>query len=169
MEIIEPLAQACPWADFQVVGGTERDVQRWRRRLRGVENVTLHGFVPHDRAAQFRHACDVLLAPYQESVSTSGHDDPAEWMSPLKIFEYMAAGKPMLCSRLPVLHEVLTHDENAWLCDPNDPADWAEALTRLRNRPEKRVQLGERARREFERHHTWSSRAQKVLEEVDLS
>jgi glycosyltransferase involved in cell wall biosynthesis len=168
MEIIAPLARACPWADFHVVGGTEDDIERWKHWLNGAAHVTFHGFVPQRRAAQFRRAFDVLLAPYQRSVSTFGDDDPAAWMSPLKLFEYMAAGRPMICSDLPVLREVLTPGENAWLCPPDQPEKWKEALAHLRDHPGERMQLGRRARRCFEQHHTWTARAHKVLDGVTV-
>ena len=69
-------------------------------------NVELAGYLPHGEVASFLAACDVLLAPYQRQVSIASGFDTARWMSPLKIFEYMAAGRLVLCSDLPALREV---------------------------------------------------------------
>ena len=167
MEIIAPLIGACPWADFHIIGGMDSDVDYWKGQLQDARNVTFHGFVPHAETDAYRQACDILLAPYQRSVSTCGGGDIARWMSPLKIFEYMAAGKPIVCSDLPVLREVLRHDENAWLCTPDDPKEWIEALTLLRDNPKIRTQLGKQARQEFEAKYTWTARAVKVLDGIN--
>jgi glycosyltransferase involved in cell wall biosynthesis len=82
-------------------------------------------------------------------------------MSPLKLFEYMSAGKPIVASDLPVLREVLD-EANAVLVDPEDADAWARALESLRDAG-LRERLGVRARRDFLERHTWDIRARKVL------
>ena len=167
MELITPLVEACPWAEFHIIGGTDEDIAYWKQQLYEHENVRFHGFIPHAETDAYRQACDVLLAPYQREVSTvSGDDDISQWMSPLKIFEYMAAGKPIVCSDLPVLREVLRHRENAWLCSPEDPGEWIDALAHLRDHPCEQEQLGEQAREDFKTNHTWKARARHVLGEI---
>jgi glycosyltransferase involved in cell wall biosynthesis len=84
-------------------------------------------------------------------------------MSPLKLFEYMAAGRPIVCSDLPVLREILQHERTALLCDPDDAASWAGALARLHDEPTLRRTLAEAARAQFELHFTWKARADRVL------
>jgi glycosyltransferase involved in cell wall biosynthesis len=163
MELVEPLARLCPWADFHVVGGTPEDIACWRGRLTHADNVYFHGFVPPRDTAAYRGACDVLLAPYQARVSAFGGGDISQWMSPLKIFEYMASGKPIVCSDLPVLREVLRDGDNALLRPAADPAAWAEALGRLRAEPAEAGRLGRAARGDYLRHHTWRARAEAVL------
>jgi glycosyltransferase involved in cell wall biosynthesis len=110
-----------------------------------------------------RLACDVLLAPYQRRVFTHGGSDTSRWMSPLKVFEYMAAGKAIVCSDIPVLHEVLSHKETAWFCPPEDIDAWCAALTELRDDANLRLNLGQAARTTFLQHYTWRSRAAAVL------
>ena len=168
MEVVSMLAQRCPWADVHVVGGRVEDVRYWKSQTKGIPNLMFHGFVPHAETDGYRASMDVLLAPYQRSVATSGGGslDIAAWMSPLKLFEYMAAGKPIISSDLPVLREVLTHDCNAWLCPPDDTGRWVSALETLNRHPETRERLGEQARRDFLARHTWSARAQKLLEAI---
>jgi len=87
-------------------------------------------------------------------------------MSPLKIFEYMAAGKAMLCSDLPVLREVLIHEQTALLCDPENPEGWVRALKRLRDDVDLRKRLGKTARREFMAKYTWKTRAESILTDL---
>jgi glycosyltransferase involved in cell wall biosynthesis len=163
VEIIVALASCCLWAEFHIVGGEERDVNRWRTEAAEARNVVFHGFVPHSETERFRQRCDVLLAPYQPRVFVHGGKEASRWMSPLKVFEYMAAGKPILASNLPVLREVLTDGVNAQLCDPRDVSSWVTQLARLRSDSTLRRRLGENARREFLMRHTWRVRAESVL------
>jgi glycosyltransferase involved in cell wall biosynthesis len=162
IELIVRLAERCPWAEFHVVGGLPEDIEVWRGRCRSVGNLRFHGFCPpsdvRSRIAEF----DVVLAPYQRAVTTYGErHDTSQWMSPLKIFEYMAAAKPMVASDLPVLREVL-NDSNAVLVDPESVDAWAEAIGRLRD-PGLRGRIGSGAHRDFLASHTWEQRARRVL------
>lgn len=163
-EVILEMARACPWAEFRLAGGLDEDARRWRELAGDLPNLFIHGFVPPSQTEALRQACDVLLAPYQRKVGVHGGGDTVRWMSPLKIFEYMASGKAVLCSDLPVLREVMRHGENALLCAPEDFEGWIAALTRLRDDPGLRERLGRAARAGFLENHTWTKRAERVLE-----
>jgi glycosyltransferase involved in cell wall biosynthesis len=166
MEVVLPLARACPWAEFHVIGGIEPYLSRWRDSARDLPNLTFCGHLPPAQVASWLAVLDVVLLPNQRSVESSGGDDIARWTSPLKLFEYMAAEKPILASDLPVLREVLRHGENALLCNPDKPQGWAEALLHLRDNCSLRAQLGTAARNDWARNYTWDARAQRVMAEV---
>ena len=108
-------------------------------------------------------AFDVLLAPYQPQVITAGGGETAEWMSPLKLFDYMATGKPILCSDLPVLREIIQNNRNGLMLPDNDSGAWAKALERLSIDPAERNRLGSTAREDFLARFTWDARARRVL------
>jgi glycosyltransferase involved in cell wall biosynthesis len=105
----------------------------------------------------------VVVAPYRKSVLVSGGHDISAWMSPLKLFEYMAAGKAIVCSGLPVLREVLTDGDDALLVEPEDIDAWEHALRRLLNDRALRLRLGAAARIRLEHHYSWPIRARAVL------
>ena len=134
MEILRDFAELCPWAAFHVVGGWPEDVAFWKQRIGDASNVTFHGHVAPSRVPDFLHAMDVLIAPYQPVVGLEGGaGDNSRWVCPLKVFDYMAAGKPIICSDHAVLREILTHEQDALLCRPTDVTQWADALRRLRD------------------------------------
>lgn len=164
IEVIAEIARECEFADVHIVGGSEDDVAEWRAKLAHIENLHIHGFMPPARAELYRQGCDVLLAPYQRTLEVPGGMDTAKWMSPLKIFEYMAAGKAIICSDLNVLKEVLTNRENAILCPPDEPKSWSAALEELNKNTQLRQQLGKQANLDFRRLYTWESRAKSVLQ-----
>ena len=167
MELIEQVVRLCPSMQFHIVGGSEHDIRYWQGRLQHQDNVIFHGHVPHDQTEKLRQQCDVLIAPYQPQVRVfGGGNDVAPWMSPLKLFEYMASGKAVVCSDLPVLGEILTHEETALLCDPLKPEDWEKTLKRLEADAEFRVKLGECARRVHAKSYTWDARVKKIFAQI---
>jgi glycosyltransferase involved in cell wall biosynthesis len=79
----------------------------------------------------------------------------------MKLFEYLACGRTILSSDLPVLREVLNPD-NAVLLDPEDIESWSTTLRLLQNDPQRRKILGEHARRDASLY-TWEARARAIL------
>jgi glycosyltransferase involved in cell wall biosynthesis len=80
----------------------------------------------------------------------------------MKMFEYLAAGRPILASTLPVLGEVLADGVNALLLPHDRPERWAEALARLAAEPELAATLAARARRDAS-GYTWEERNRRLL------
>ena len=165
IEIIQEMARRCPWAEFHIVGGLENDIERVRAESKDNGNVRVHGFVSPEKAASWRMEMDVLVSPYQRKVGIGGDFTTEKWMSPLKVFEYMAAGKPIICSDIPVLREVLDHESNCLLCIPDDVQEWVAALTRLREEPELAAGLAEQAVDAVTRNYLWTVRAERILRE----
>jgi glycosyltransferase involved in cell wall biosynthesis len=168
IDLIFDIARACPWADFHLVGGREEDLSHWRAQLGGQSNVILHGYVPPAAAEQYRQDCDVLLAPYQRESLTMRRQNQTGYMSPLKLFEYMASGRAILCADLPVLHEIVSDGSTALLCDPDKSEVWIEALERLRDNPSLREKLGINARSDFLLHFTRTARANRILAGISI-
>ena len=164
MDLMFRLAQELPEMQFLWVGGEPADVAAWKNRAQeqGLGNLTLTGFVNNAKLPRYQAAADVLLMPYETQIAGSGGGDSAQIASPMKMFEYLAAGRPILSSDLPVIHEVL--DVNtAVFCPPEDLGAWKSALQALRNNSAKREKLGQAAR-EAAGRYTWRSRAEKALE-----
>src|SRR5438552_1777437 len=133
MEIISAIAPRCGWATFHIVGGTPGDIGYWTSKLAQCPNTVFHGYVPHAATCAYLAEMDVVLAPYLRNVQGQGGGrNIAEGMSPLKLFEYMAHGKPIVCSDLPAIREGLRDSVTSVLVPPDNPSDWVKALQRLR-------------------------------------
>jgi len=163
MEILIALAARDGGNEYHVYGGSPADVARWRGAPATPANVILHGHIPNAEVPAVLGGFDVALMPYLTRVSVSGnYGDVAAWMSPLKMFEYMAAGRAIVCSDLPVLREVLEHERTALLAAPEDIAAWAAAVARLAD-PALRARLGRAARERAVREFSWRYRAKRIL------
>jgi len=161
---IAALAPEMPGVDFHVVGGTVEDVATWQQRA-VAQNLFFHGFVPHAEVAGYIARFDVCLLPNQRVVRPHGHGPEraniADYTSPLKLFEYMAHGKCIVASDLPVLREVL-NASNAVLVPPGDIAAWRRAIESLREKGARKL-LAERSREDFTAKYSWKKRAEGVL------
>lgn len=159
------LAARFPQASFVWVGGRPAEVEIWKGRSAGLRNVAFTGFVPNERIPLYQSAADLLLMPYQRTVATSSGGNTAAVCSPMKMFEYMAAGRAILSSDLPVLHEVLDESMAAF-CPSDDLCAWETALGELLNDETRRLSLGQTARKAVQQY-SWIRRAQAVLEGFD--
>lgn len=170
MEIVLPLARLCSHADFHIVGGTDKDLSYWGGQADNIPNITFHGHVAHYQTTAYIQAFDVVLLPNQAKVNThgKGEHDIGQWTSPLKAFEYMAAGKPIIASNLSVLREVLSHNKNALLAECGDIEQWCTAVRQLTNEPNVRAQLGQNAQQLFLAKYTWQKRSEQILMQTYL-
>ncbi len=164
VDLLIALAHRLPNARFLMIGGNSDAVRSFEAQAQrmGLENVSFLGFVAHEDIPLHLAACDILVMPYQRQVSVAGGGgNIVRWMSPLKMFEYMAAERAIVASDLPVLREVL-NDKNAVLVDPDDIEAWSSELQRLMVDPERRQRLAVQARRDVERY-TLAARVDRCL------
>jgi glycosyltransferase involved in cell wall biosynthesis len=143
-----------------IVGGHERepDLPRLRslaERLRIGERVTFTGLVPPAEVAPLLRRATILVLPNPASVISTRHT------SPLKLFEYMAAGRAIVASDLPSIREVLEDGANALLVPPGDAVALAAAISRLASQRELAASLS-RAAFEGAAEYSWDRRAARL-------
>lgn len=167
IHLIKQLAYKHPQAIFMIFGGNAKDIAL-HKRDKNPSNIKFLGHVPYEVAQMGMRACDVLLMPYQDGVSigVKGHDT-GRWMSPLKMFEYLASGTPIISSDLPPLREVLTHNVNALLVPPTDAQAWSTALDKLLDNATFASTIGRQGHATYVARHTWMKRATAILEAVE--
>ncbi|MBB3161066.1 glycosyltransferase involved in cell wall biosynthesis [Rhizobium laguerreae] len=168
IEVIGAVASRLPEIEFSIVGGNAEDVDHWKRTFVQLRNLKFLGHVAPKLVPSYLQSFDVLLAPYQRKVAVAGGGgDTSRWMSPLKIFEYMAAGRAIICSDLPVLREVLQAGEDALLVPPDDIDGWTDAIQSLAGDDQFRERLSKQSLAKFKAQYSWKKRAEKILEGIE--
>ncbi|MCJ7621995.1 MAG: glycosyltransferase family 4 protein [Anaerolineaceae bacterium] len=164
IDLMLKLIPLFPQANFLFVGGQPEKVLGWQALLQqnDLRNTHTTGFIENRHLPLYQAAADILLMPYERSIAGSSGGNSAEICSPMKMFDYMAAGRAIISSDLPVFHEVL-NEKNAVLCPSEDPDAWMQAIADLVADPERRKKLGEQARTDAA-NYTWRKRAEKALE-----
>jgi len=165
IEIILDLAQRIPEVLFVFAGGEGNCLLSLKKKLEdlNLDNVVPLGYIPNKSIPGILKTCDVLLMPYQEQVlqRQAGHDT-VQYMSPLKMFEYMAAEKPIISSRIPVLEEILQDNKNSIFVKPADVHGWENALKKLKNDKNLAQKISVQARKDVA-DYTWDQRTKLIF------
>jgi len=152
-----------PNARLLIVGdGTEKEKLRadlFSRNL--LDKAHFTGTVAHTDVPGLLVSMDVAVAPYPNLADF--------YFSPLKVYEYMAAGRPVVASNIGQLRKLINHDVNGWLVPAGDPTALAHALVRLRNEPLLRARLGQAARACTLHEHTWDRVVDRIFGLADLN
>lgn len=146
-----------------LVGATESQRAWVHHRARGCApgQVTCHGWVPPDELGVYLQAADVLVVPPSAApLRLNGNT-----VLPMKVFNYLAAGRAILAPALPDTAEILHDGHNAVLVPPDDTSAASAALAALRADPARAQALGEQAARDAQ-GYTWDARARRLLEFV---
>lgn len=167
IEVIVALSTLLPSMEFHIVGGSEAEVAVWLRKC-NTPNLHFHGYVAPSAVGAFLSSYDVLLAPYQHVIAcnANGKGNTVNWMSPLKIFEYMSYRKPIVASRLAAIEEILEDGKNALLVSPDNLNEWCDALMSLAHDLELCFYLSTNAYNSFINKYTWEQRAHNVIASV---
>jgi glycosyltransferase involved in cell wall biosynthesis len=155
LDVILELAGRMPEVMFVLVGSTRRGPIEIAAEAKN--NVRVVPWQTSSSISPYLYAADVLtippsVAPLQQSGNT---------VLPLKLFLYLAAGRPIFAGATPDTTEMLEHDRNAWLVPPGDLCEAERQLGRLLDDANLLERLG-RAAREQAAGLTWDSRAEKI-------
>jgi glycosyltransferase involved in cell wall biosynthesis len=157
VEAFARLREHAPQTRLLIVGdGPERAKLEAEIAAHGLQDASCFtGAVPPGEVPGLLASMDAAVAPYP--------DLKPFYFSPLKVFEYMAAGLPVVASRVGQLSSLIEDGSNGLLCPPEDPTALAVSLDRLRQDPALRARLGQTARTAVLANNTWDSVAQRSL------
>ncbi|MCY2958615.1 MAG: glycosyltransferase family 4 protein [Planctomycetota bacterium] len=157
VDLLVDAARFLPSAYFVVAGGLDADVARLRAHAGGLSNLRIDGFQAPERVPLYLAAADVGAVPNRSQPAIS-----ARYTSPLKVFESMAAGLPLVASDLPSLREILRPDADAVFVAPDDARALADGIGRLLADSALRSRLATNLRARAP-EHTWDARARRIL------
>jgi len=150
-----------PDALLIIIGGLpyEKDLYRLKnlaKEIGLVRMVQFKGFVPHRDIKKYLKEANVGVIPLTDNVMSR------YFTSPLKMFEYMSAGVPIVASDLPTIREVLTDHENAILVKPGDSKDLAQGIMELLDDRELVNKLSKKAYEDV-KQYSWDMRAERII------
>jgi glycosyltransferase involved in cell wall biosynthesis len=141
---------------ISVIGGDAQAIEALRAtHKRGGASIEFLGHLSHAQVMEkLGRACIAVLPNRKGSVS--------EFTSPLKLFEYMAAGCAIVVSDLPVFHEVLAQDDASWFA-PGEPESLAASIQCLAENPKHAEEIGNRMQA-MAKNYTWDARAKRLVD-----
>lgn len=149
---------------FVALGGLPRHIDYYSKLAADlkVENqIMLSPKVEQSKLAIFQQACDILLMPFPRTEHYS------YFMSPLKMFEYLASQRPIVATDLPTIKEVL-NDHNAILVKPDNPPSLAHGIKRLLNNKDLADKITKSAYQDVAKY-TWQKRVENILKFLNAS
>lgn len=146
-----------PSIRFLIVGNTEGQEEIFKS---APDNVIFTGSVDHSEVPRYLAAADVLVAPYKLEKDLK---HTSFYNSPVKLFEYMAMGKPIIASHIGQIAEILEHEKTGLLTEPGNPKNLAENILILTEDEQLKKKLGRYARNEAEKKYTWEQNARRIM------
>jgi glycosyltransferase involved in cell wall biosynthesis len=159
--LIADIAKSCSGCDFIMCGGSREDAERETGK-KFPENVTFMGYVDNKDVPDIMEKMDIMLLPNKADQVCAGEQMGA-YTSPIKMFEYMASGRPLIASDIPVLREVLD-ETNSFLAGDGDVEKWVQTIEKIAADRESARHVAAKAREDV-RKYTWKARAE-VLADI---
>ncbi len=144
---------------FVLVGGNAKEIKEIQNKYQ-LENILLVGHQPQNEIPIYLKAADILVLPNKK-----GFEASEKYTSPLKLFEYMASGRPIVASDLPSIREIL-NENNAVLVEPNNAKALAEGIKKVLSNPELVDKISQKAYEDV-KNYTWGKRVSQILKWID--
>tara|TARA_B100000989_G_scaffold296894_1_gene281150 strand:- start:90 stop:1244 length:1155 start_codon:yes stop_codon:yes gene_type:complete len=158
LELIYEIAKYVPRCSFLIFSDT------YQKNC--LNNVFHFGYLEHKHVISLLNECDFALMPYQRNLNM-GKDkiNSLEWMSPLKMFDYMNTNTTIISSYFPVLNEVITDKITGYfIYNFEDPKDWAELINlEIKSKQKNFKKIAENAKILFEQKFSYKNRTKKII------
>jgi len=141
------------------VGGTDTDVSSFKNKYKNIQNILILGKKPHKEIPYYLKSADVLVLPNSEKSDISKY-----YTSPMKLFEYMASGTPVVASELSSTKEILNNG-NAIFVYPDNPKALSVGIEKILRNEELTGKISNKALSDV-KDYTWTKRAENIIDFV---
>lgn len=160
----DTLAEAAKWLGENelvvFVGGVEKEIKEFKTKYGKIKNILVVGHKPHGDMPFYLKVADVLVLPNRSDNKVS-----AKYTSPMKLFEYMSAVRPVVASDLPSIREVLS-ESNALLVESDNAEKLASGIKSVLQDEQFAGRISEQAFLDV-KNHTWQKRAEDIIKFLD--
>ena len=158
LEIIFKVAKKLPKIDFHLYGNQETI---YNKKIKKLKNVFFRGYLNYSKLVLAINNYKVLLMPYKKNVGVLIKDlNVAKYFSPLKMYEYLASGKIIIASDLPVYRYILKNNINSIILK-EDINMWSRMITKaLKTKQYNHLGI---AGRKISKNYSWKSRIIKII------
>lgn len=138
-----------------------KEVEQLIQSSNYIDNIILTGQIPQDENAAYLNACDAFVSPH-----IPNPDGTKFFGSPTKLFEYMACKKPIIASRLDQIGEILEHNVNAYLVEPGNISELANAYATIYSDKPLQQTLAENSYSLVKQNYTWDNHVEHILSRI---
>lgn len=159
-ELFEVVIKNFPELYFVQVGGNDENIKEWKEYYKECSNILFVGHQNNDNLMKYQMSADLLFLPLTKK-------SPIWWCtSPMKLFEYMATGIPILGSNVGSVGEVL-NKKNAIIFDPDDEDSIINGINSFLLSKNNINELAQQAYKDVKTNYTWGIRVKNIIEYID--
>lgn len=149
--------------EYNIFGGKKNEIDKLKLRHRSI-NLNFYKQIPYSKVEKYLYEMDILLMPYTKKATSTGDiGNIINFMSPMKMFDYLSSGKLIISSDIPVLREVLKHKNNAILIKNYENLnEWRRYINNFNFNTDKLMVISKNAQKIMKKV-TWINRAKKII------
>tara|TARA_B100000965_G_C19587430_1_gene756429 strand:- start:1430 stop:2542 length:1113 start_codon:yes stop_codon:yes gene_type:complete len=165
IELIMKLAKIDPKNNYYVYGNKKQVKLSISKKIG--KNLYLYDYVAYKKISKILLKMDLLLMPYTSSITVAGDvGDITKYTSPLKLFDYLSVGRPIMCSNFDVLKEIVGDNKNAiFVKNYKNIYAWKKEITKLSNQLEK-MKIISKNNYNLSKKYSLKKRAKKIIDEI---
>ena len=166
VEIIIKLAKTFADKNFFLYGHRNEYIPE---NVKNINNIKIFKFIKYNKVPNVARNADLFLMPYslkEVKMNSQGKiSNIAKYTSPIKMFEYLSSGTPIVASNLPVLKEILINNKNCVIAKNNSINNWKKSINLIDKNLSLRKIISKKAY-ETAKIHTWKKRAKCILDSI---
>ncbi len=165
LEIISKIASKNPKVKFNVYG--DRSKANYDVISRVPKNVFIKDFIPYNKIPKVLKQFKIVLMPYSEKIMVNAkNSDVSSYISPLKLFEYLASGNIIIASKMPAYAHILRNNFNAFLVDKNNIDEWSQKINFILKEKIEIKKIKKNAQLTAKKF-TWNKRATEIIKFIN--
>ena len=162
VETIINIASSLPEVNFFLYGNLKTLDENLHKMILRKKNITLKDFVTYDKIANILPKSKILLMPYEKKIGVLiDNIDVSEYISPLKLFDYLASGSTIIASKKKAYMHILKHKFNCYLTQSTSIEEWTKTIVEVLSKPYLNKQVQKNSIKTAKKY-SWLKRAEKI-------